>query len=752
MNDLLTYITLSNFFLMDSKHEECYVASKKLCFNAVDNIILHELLTLNIKNAKISIKSELEFYRIAQQKHSLIEVVEQVMKLSKEGGIDIIKSKKFNISMLVFLIIIVMITLSLLLNMKGANTEKIFLTAEEKAWLEEHKDEIKIGYTIDYPPVEFLSNGQYVGISADYFNLLEQKLGIQFQMVQFDNFNELIRQAQTRELTGITAATKTPERIKYLEFTIPYIDNPNVIITRKNFSENLTFEKLANASMDIIVIEGYDIVEFLNDNYPKLEYRTVKSPSDGIRMVAFGEADAMIIEIMSAAEIIERDNISNLMVNVEAPYDSSLSIATRSDWPILSQILNKGLAQITDNEKKEIEEKWLSLQRQNIFQNKYFWMAVLGFVLFLIIIIIVILAWNSSLQLAVKEKTKTIEESKKELMFKTYHDELTGLYNRAYMVEILKQLQHEGSLPFSIIVADLNGLKITNDTFGHETGDQMLIKVSEIIKENIKDNHVACRIGGDEIVVLMPSTDERESNDIVKNIENATLTAKEDPIKPLVALGYATMYDDYNSFSILFKLAEERMYADKMANCERNYDMIINSIKNKLYKNKYESKEHYKRLITLCRQIGEALNLDKNDIENLVLLADLHDLGKIGLEKELLLKEGPLTTEEWQQVKRHPELGFKIVSASIKLSHIGKGIFAHHEHWDGSGYPQGLIGEEIPFLARLFSIVEAYEVMTHERPYKLTYTKERAIKELKENSGTQFDPNLVELFIHYINI
>jgi len=652
---------------------------------------------------------------------------------------------------LVLLIISGIITTSFLINVQNAKNENIFLTAEEKAWLYEHKDEIKIGYTIDYPPVEFLNSGKYVGISADYFKLLEQKLGIRIQMVQFDNFDELIRQTKNRELTGITAATKTFERSGYLDFTIPYIDNPNVIITRKNFSENLTFEKLANASMNILVVEGYDIIEFLNENYPKLEYRTVKSPSEGMRMVAFGEADAMIIEIMSASATIERDNISNLIVNVETPYESSLSIATRNDWPILNRIFNKGIAQITDHERKVIDQKWMSIQQKSIFQNTYFWIVLLGFVLFLIIVIIAILVWNSSLQSAVKEKTQALEESTKELMFKTYHDELTGLYNRVYMAELLRQLEQENSLPFSIIVADLNGLKITNDTFGHEIGDQMLIRVSEIIKGNIQPNHAACRIGGDEIVVLMPLTAERECIDIVENIKNATLTAKEDPIKPLVALGCATTDDGRDSFTRLFKLAEDKMYVNKVNNSKRNYDMIINSIKNNLYENKYESKDHYERLVMMCRQIGKILYLNKNDIENLVLLAELHDIGKVGLDKEILLREGPLTMEEWKSVKRHPELGFKIVSASTKLSHIGKGILAHHEHWDGNGYPQGLKGEEIPFIARLFSIVEAYDVMTHERAYKPIYTKERAIKELKDNLGTQFDPNLVELFVNYIN-
>ncbi|NCB41452.1 MAG: transporter substrate-binding domain-containing protein [Clostridia bacterium] len=660
------------------------------------------------------------------------------------------KFKKFHIAALVVFALLCLIIAMILIDAKNNRTEEIFLTVEEKAWLDAYKDEIKIGYTTDYPPVEFEENGEYVGISADYFNLLEEKLGIQIQMVHFDNFDELIRQAQNREITGITAATKTAERSKYLDFTLPYIDNPNVIITRKNFSENLTFEKLADASMDIVAIKGYDIIEFLDEKFPKLEYRTVESPSDGIRMVAFGEADAMIIEILTASATIEMENISNLIVNVDAPYDSNLSIATRNDWPILNQILNKGIAQITDYERREIEQRWVSLQRENIFQNTYFLIGLLGVLLLLIIIIIVISAWNNSLKRAVKDKTQALEESAKELWFKTYHDALTGLYNRAYMVEILRQLEEENSLPVSIIVADLNGLKITNDTFGHEAGDQMLVSVAKIFKENIRANHCAFRIGGDEILVLMPSTTEADCLDIVERIKSAMLTAKADIMKPLAALGCATM-QDHNNFSQLFKLAEDKMYADKMNSSESNYDVIIKSIKERLYENKYESREHHERLVWLCKEISKAFDLNQNDIKNIVLLAELHDIGKVGLAKEIFLKEGLLTAEEWGIVQKHPEIGFKIVSASKKLSHIGKGILAHHEHWDGQGYPQGLKGQEIPFIARIFSIVEAYEVMTHERPYKPVYSKERAIKELQTNAGTQFDPSLVEVFVNYIS-
>lgn len=571
-------------------------------------------------------------------------------------------------------------------------------------------------------------------------------------MVEFDNFDELMRQAKSRELTGITAATKTPDRSKYLDFTVPYIDNPNVIITRKNFSGNLTFEKLANTSMEILVVEGYDIIELLEEKFPKLEYKTVKSPSEGMRMVAFGEADAMIIEIMSASATIERDNISNLIVNVETPYDSNLSIATRSDWPILNQIFNKGLAQITDSERKAIDQKWVSLQRDSLFQNTYFWIGALIFVLVLIITIIVISTWNSSLKLAVKEKTKALEKSKEELEYKTYHDELTGLYNRAYMTQYLVNLENEDFLPFSLIYADLNGLKITNDTFGHETGDKLLVRVAELIKSHILENHSACRIGGDEIVVLMPKTSEKECLEIVSKIKKATLIEIDDPIKPLLAIGAATMTDtnDILSYKKLFKQAEDQMYANKVSDSEKNYEIIINSIKKTLHKNKFESKDHYERLVDLSKKFGEAIKLDKEDIVNLSLLADLHDIGKVGLEKDLLLKEGPLNDEEWQRVKRHPELGFKIVSGSTRLSHIGKSILSHHERWDGSGYPLGLKGEEIPYISRLFAVIEAYDVMTHDRSYKETFSKERAIKELKDFSGSQFDPTIVDLFLKFI--
>lgn len=148
----------------------------------------------------------------------------------------------------------------------------IFLTTEEKEWLKEHEDQIRMGYTTDYPPIEFLKNGQYVGMTADYFKLLEEKLGIKIKMVEYKQWTKLLQDAREKKISGITAATKTKQREEYLNFTVPYIFNPNVIITRKNFSERLTFEKLINSSMKVVVIEDYSVIDEIKSNYPYLEY------------------------------------------------------------------------------------------------------------------------------------------------------------------------------------------------------------------------------------------------------------------------------------------------------------------------------------------------------------------------------------------------------------------------------------------------------------------------------------------------
>lgn len=654
----------------------------------------------------------------------------------------------------------------------------ISLTTEELTWLDEHAGQIKIGYTTDYPPIEFLINKTYVGISADYFKLLESKLNTNIEMIEFDNWNDLIESAKNKEISGITAATKTPERSEYLDFTLPYILNPNVIITRKNFSEELSFEKLANSSMDILVVEGYAIIEYLKEIYPKLEYKTVPTANEGLRKVSFGDADAMIIEIMSASAGIEYDNISNLIVNTETPYESNLSIATRKDWPMLNSIFNKGLAQISDDEKQVIKSKWLPFEKKSIFENKYFWIVLFSIIFSLAALIIIIMMWNRTLTKAVKEKTEALVISKEQLIeqnkqleltelklldeieehkrseekikYKSYHDELTGLYNRAYYNEQLEAYDINSSLPLSIVLADLNGLKITNDTLGHEEGDKLLIRVSKIIIDNCRSQDIVARIGGDEFVILMPNSSEKDAELVCSAIKTACSNAEKNPIKPSLAIGHATRNEMDVNLRSIFKIAEDNMYENKMYESESTHTTILDSLKTLLRETTAETFEHSYRLEKMALKMGEILGLNPNELNALSSLADLHDLGKVGISEDILQKSEPLTADEWEKIKRHPDLGFKIASTSPKLTSIALGILAHHEYWNGNGYPHGLKGEEIPLLARIISIVDAYDVMTNERPYKKALSKEIAIAELNRCSGTQFDPTLVDIFINQV--
>ncbi|MGM0653479.1 MAG: HD-GYP domain-containing protein, partial [Bacillota bacterium] len=146
-------------------------------------------------------------------------------------------------------------------------------------------------------------------------------------------------------------------------------------------------------------------------------------------------------------------------------------------------------------------------------------------------------------------------------------------------------------------------------------------------------------------------------------------------------------------------------------------------------------------------KIGEKLGLPETELNRLKLLVMLHDIGKINIPREILTKEGSLSPEEWKLVKQHPETGYRIAHTTEEFAHVAEDILAHHERWDGTGYPNGLKKEKIPLLARITAVADAYEVMTNGRPYKEPMTKEEIVKEVKRCAGKQFDPELVEIFL-----
>ena len=334
-----------------------------------------------------------------------------------------------------------------------------------------------------------------------------------------------------------------------------------------------------------------------------------------------------------------------------------------------------------------------------------------------------------------------------EVRYLSFHDKLTGLYNRAFFEEELKRLDTERQLPLSIIIGDLNGLKLTNDVFGHQEGDKLLIKIADILRSSCRKSDIISRWGGDEYAIILPKTDEKASQELCARINAVCVGEESEVIKPSISLGSATKTTRDQEMSQMIKEAEDRMYQHKLLESKSNHSVIISSLEKTLFERSHETEEHAQRMRKTCFELGTELGLNDKEQDELSLFCLLHDIGKIAIADSILMKAGKLTSDEWETMKKHPEIGYRIAESSKKLSHISEYILYHHERWDGTGYPKGLKSLEIPKLSRILSIVDAYDVMTNTRVYKKAIGKQYALKEINRCAGTQFDPNIAKIFI-----
>lgn len=328
-----------------------------------------------------------------------------------------------------------------------------------------------------------------------------------------------------------------------------------------------------------------------------------------------------------------------------------------------------------------------------------------------------------------------------------YKDKLTGLYNKNFFEEELLRLDTKRQLPISLIMGDINGLKLINDAFGHGMGDGALKKAAEIMSESFRDEDIISRVGGDEFMVLLPKTSEETAMNIIERINQKCENNPLDYIKISISFGIATKTDENEDIQKIIKKAEDRMYFKKLKESKEAKLSMIKFLKSRLEKITYETRSHYERLKDLTIMMAEALGLSDNEKEELKLLCEFHDIGKIGVSKFILQKEGTLDNEEWENVKRHSEIGYYIAKEFRESHPIDELILIHHERWDGKGYPGLFKQEEIPVVARIFAIADAYDVMVNDKPYKSPMTQEEALNEIREQSGKQFDPYLAELFI-----
>ncbi|BCR35241.1 HD domain-containing phosphohydrolase [Mariniplasma anaerobium] len=341
-------------------------------------------------------------------------------------------------------------------------------------------------------------------------------------------------------------------------------------------------------------------------------------------------------------------------------------------------------------------------------------------------------------------------KKQKEIEFLSYHDSLTGLYNRPYFLEAFKKLNLLKQYPFGIMMIDVNGLKLLNDAFGHLVGDSALKLIGKILLETIDNKNVIARLGGDEFLILLPNTTSDQLNDIKHELKEKI---KKYPINNIVlslAIGFDEITKAASSLDGALTIAENHMYADKIAEGSSSRHRTISAIWEMLTEKFEVERLHSKLVSKYCKKMGQALDLRNDEIIELEQAGMFHDIGKISIPDSILAKPGKLTSEEYEIMKTHSEIGYKILRAADEYSDLAIHALYHHERWDGKGYPKGIKEEEIPLFSRIIGIVDAYEAMTSVRPYKDKMSVKAATQEIIRCSGSQFDPTLAKVFVEKV--
>jgi diguanylate cyclase (GGDEF)-like protein len=328
----------------------------------------------------------------------------------------------------------------------------------------------------------------------------------------------------------------------------------------------------------------------------------------------------------------------------------------------------------------------------------------------------------------------------KQLAQHAFRDSLTGLYNRAFFEQELPRLDQPKHWPLSVLVGDLNGLKLTNDIFGHLVGDELLIAVSQAFREVCRPEDRVFRWGGDEFIVLLPATGQEAADEIRQRLQQALVGRAISSIPVNLPLGCRTKVDGNQDIQTVWQQAEEDMYWMKTIGQTRFERETLNGIMQELHGRSSAEREHAHRVSRLAEEFGRYLALDSDELRSLRLCGLLHDIGKVALEPMLLEQPYPLKPEDEREMKRHPLVGFRLLNLLDETADLATAVLAHHEHWDGGGYPRGLKEDEIPYFGRILAVVETYD-RVHER------SRDQALELIREGAGKKFDPALCSAFL-----
>lgn len=326
-------------------------------------------------------------------------------------------------------------------------------------------------------------------------------------------------------------------------------------------------------------------------------------------------------------------------------------------------------------------------------------------------------------------------------------DALTGLPNRRQLIVDLERLGTPWSRqrPRTLVFFDLNGFKRYNDSFGHGAGDALLTRLAEALRRSIERDGRAYRLGGDEFCALLDGRFARDGRVVARAM--SALSEHGTGFSVTTAVGVTVIPDEATSAGSALRLADERMYADKgRAHRSQTRDVLMQLIAERMP----SLADHVSGVTEIAIAVASDLGLDSEQIDETIRAAELHDIGKLAVPDAILNKPGPLDGAEWEFMRQHPVIGERILGAAAALVPVAKLVRASHERWDGRGYPDGLVGDEVPIGARIVAVCDAYEAMTTDRVYQTARTPEQALAELRRHAGSQFDPAVVDAIERYV--
>jgi diguanylate cyclase (GGDEF)-like protein/PAS domain S-box-containing protein len=340
-----------------------------------------------------------------------------------------------------------------------------------------------------------------------------------------------------------------------------------------------------------------------------------------------------------------------------------------------------------------------------------------------------------------------ITERKKaeaKIKYLSIHDPLTDLYNRMFFEEELARFdRQEEYLPVSIIMGDVNGLKLTNDVFGHAAGDALLMSAATVFRRHCRPSDVICRIGGDEFVIFMPNTAKTEAESIMNDIREDFSREKISAVRGSISMGVGEKASMEQDLNMALETAEYRMYREKTLN-RRGIDIgFVRDIMDTLFEVYPQEVDHSRAVSGICRDIAVAMGLPDAEVKRIIDAGEMHDIGKIAAHDGTPVS-GDLSDEgAGKEMRQHPAIGYRILNSLESTADLAEIVLAHHERWDGAGYPKGLRGEEIPLASRIIAVAERFDHLTR----RLGKTDSEAEDIIRSQSGQAFDPRVVNAFL-----